>query len=163
MKNAVNKQTARILRQIINYIAKEPKRLDMGDWGNFLPPETKMVSGINYKRQPAPPCGTTGCVAGTCLLVTKAGLNFLNKECCFKKDAISNEYVVTFPDDTPNEAQRILGISDKQAAKLFYFQEWNSGEGWPKKFADRYKEAVTARGRFFATKARIEHFIKTGE
>lgn len=163
MKKAVSQKTEKVLRKIIAYLEEEPKRLEMGHWGIILPEGTVQVDGVEDQSQPAPPCGTVACVAGTCLLVSKTGIDFLKEYGAIKKQG-STEYI-HFPNSSPEKAASILGISEEKASSLFYFKNWPAGKanGWPFKFSKRYMKAKTPRGRFLATKARIENFIATGE
>lgn len=134
----------------------------MGRWGMIIPDNVDEIEGVDHALQSAPPCGTAACVAGTCLLVTKAGTDYLKENGAIKTRGLTD--FIHFPGSTMEKAAQILGISDERAASLFYFQEWNSdGGGWPKKFSQRYKRAVTPKGRFLATRDRLEHFIATGE
>lgn len=161
MKKAVSEKTEKILRKVLDYIKQEPRRLQMGVWGQILPEGTDTVEGADDANQPAPPCGTVACLAGTCLLVTKAGTDFLEQNGAVKTRG--NKHYVDFPPGTPEEAMRILGISESKAKKLFYFSEWSfEGGCWPVKYSKKYMEATTPKGRYLASKARVEHFIRTG-
>jgi len=167
MKRAVSVKTEKILRKVLDYIEQEPSRLEMGQWGYILPDDVKEVDGVGGNPQPSPPCGTIACLAGTCLLVTKAGNDFLQEHGAFKERGQTDW--VSFPDETPEKAAEILGLSEDRAKKLFFFQKWDHLDekgnpvGWQKEFSDRYEKATTPRGRFLATKARVEHFIATGK
>jgi len=160
-KNAVSKKTEKILMRMLDYIEKEPKRLDMNTWGEIY----SKGAEVDENEQELPPCKTVACLAGTCLLVTRAGLDFLRESYVTKEHANSyHEGNIDFPSHTPDKAEEILGITDAQAKNLFYFADWRSdGYGWPMKFVEQYNKAKTARGRFQVTKRRVLHFIKTGE
>jgi len=165
VKNAVSKKTEKVLMRVLRYLEEEPKRLEMGRWGEFLTEEDEETNGVGVgESQPLPPCKTVSCLGGTCLLVSKAGRDFLKENGCIKENAKTCS--VEFPGETVKVATKILGITDEQAENLFSFKEWSWGEdnpsGWPKKFSRRYEEAKTARGRFLATKARVLDFIRTG-
>lgn len=170
-KNAVSKKTERILLRMLDYIEQEPKRLEMGSWGAIYSKATKtkpIITSNTYHKVKLPPCKTTACIAGTCLLVTKIGQKFLRDNSISQKFLVNYEDgigdSVDFPDTTPDKARDILGISKKMADSLFYFGGWSfSGYSWPMEFEEQYRNAKTARGRFNATKRRVLHFIKTGE
>lgn len=157
----VPQKTEKVLRAVIAYLEQEPRRLEMGQWGIIIPNNVDEIEGIDHSSQPAPPCGTAACVAGTCLLVTKAGKDFLKDNGAVKTRGLTD--YIQFPGDTPEKAAQILGLSEERASSLFYFKGWSGMGGWPKKFSQRYKKAVTPRGRFLATRDRLEHFIATGE
>jgi hypothetical protein len=154
-KNAVSKKTERILLRILKYLEEEKDRLNMVHWGAFH--EDDQVAGVDHKMQPVPPCKITSCLGGTCLLVTKKGIQFL-KDYGFFEDKYDG-----FP-DAFDPAKKILGLTDQQAARLFFLKEHscNGGYGWPEKYSNMYKAAKTGKGRFKATKLRVLHFIKTG-
>lgn len=163
VNKAISEKTKRILLKVIDYIEQEPKRLDMSAWGTYFPKEWKKFAGVDEVLQPVPPCGTTACIGGTCLLVTKAGMNFLHKSGSVKEMAEQDECVIQFPSDSDEAAAKILGITEEQASRLFFFSEWRMGDpGWPARFVTRYKKAKSAKGRFNATRDRILHFINTG-
>lgn len=176
-KRAVSKHTEKILMRVLDYLEQEPKRLDMTRWGQIHPDGAETIEicpdgwdgGI---EQLLPPCKTTACLAGTVCLATKPGLKFLSDNNAIKPLEGTN-YTISFPDETPEVAAQILKISELGSNRLFHFKDWKEmydsktdqyvPVGWPKRFSNQYKKAKTPRGRFNATKARVLHFIQTGE
>lgn len=154
---AVSKKTEQILLRVLKYIEKEPRRLRMNSWGDIYGNEDKIFSDFNGINNKVPPCRTTACLGGTVLLITKKGKKFLDENMDEHEDA--TEY--HFPDNSPDIAADILGITEDQVQNLFYF---NGGgdTGWPIKYDVAYKRARTAKQKFKVTKARVLHFIKTG-
>jgi hypothetical protein len=62
------------------------------------------------------------------------------------------------------EAASLLGLTETEACRLFYFKGWDIFRpqlGWPDRFAEAYYHAKTPRQRAQATARRIEHFIRT--
>jgi len=162
----VSATTERLLMKVLAYIEKEPTRLNMNQWGNIIPKDTKEIEGVDCQMQPAPPCNTAACLAGTCLLTSKAGIDFLEQENYFKdKKPLVKRCTVVFPHDTPDIAKKILRITEDQANNLFYFKGWAKGDqvGWPEKYARMYRAAKTPKERFLATKLRVLHFIEKGK
>ncbi len=163
-KNVISKKTERMLMKVLAYIEAEPRRLEMGNWGEIFTKTDKKTVGLGGNIQKLPPCKTVACLAGTVLLTTKAGKTFLKDRYVTRSLAEKSDCSIDFPGDTNSMAKDILGLTTEQMQKLFYFEEWSDTEyGWPAIFVERYMKAKTARGRFGATKARVLHFIKTGE
>ena len=156
---SIKPKTVKILMGVLEYFAEETRRLNMSNWGQYLPD-----TSVKYSDS-LPPCGTRACLAGGVMLTTKSGLNYLAKNNMLKpKDTY---YIVEFYDNTPGLAAGILGLTTRQANKLFYFKGWNAGKtvGWQKKFSDAYdiaKNRGDHDGMFEATKARVFHYIETG-
>lgn len=158
-KKPLNKKAQSILQSVIKYIEKEKRRLNMSTWGEYNPNIAELDS----------PCGTTACLAGTVLLVTKRGRDHLKKNNFFKdvellkkeKNIGTNNYV-DFPGNTAEVASKILGITEEEADRLFFV---GFGEdpmfGWSEKDATDYREAKTAKERFKIFKRRVIKFIKT--
>lgn len=176
------KKQKEILTRVLDYIKENPDRLDMHDWGAFHPTcnvtlgETvltnKSAKTFHTGRgnvQPIPACGTTACLAGTVLLVTKQGKSFLKNVIEEGLESISvnpdNDNVIEFPYDTPEIASNILGLTDDQANRLFYFKEWEvkGDSGWPEELSKEYQKAKNGKERFAVLKKRIERFFNTGE
>lgn len=168
MTTKLKKRTVNLLRKVQAHILEEPKRLDMSDWGVAYATGTKTrIEGTTDKEVPVPACNTVGCVAGWSIFLGRPKLwKDLIKATAENKAIYDNED--TALDETLNspkyEAERILGITDEQGERLFFFKKWsfrNPLSGWPEKFSDAYKKAKTAKQRAKVTAARIDRFIDT--
>lgn len=183
MTNAVTKRQEEVLLRALKYIKEVPDRLDMRSWGTLHPTcgiSKKPTFTSGRKSQPVPPCGTTACMAGTVLLITKAGRQFI------KTDVLNLENLenlnkdrgvtLTFPWYTDKIAQNILKLTEKQAGDLFFFRKWkmtaivpNGNDdpkevrvGWPTQFSKAYNQAKNGKERYKALEARVKYFIRTG-
>jgi hypothetical protein len=135
----------RLLRKVAKHIAEEPRRLDMDVLTDIRDPK---------EDDRNPPCGTVGCIAGWSCLLTGMPR---------KKSWSPTRYW--------EHGQKLLGLTKEEGKRLFntpsdaVFEHERYGEDitmyWPLRFAKRYENAKTPRGRASATVARIEHFIKT--
>lgn len=171
MKNAVKARTKEILLRVLKYMKQEPDRINMHAWGSIVQDGQKDL-GLPKKHK-TPPCGTTACLAGSVLLVTKKGNEYLKREGLTKKDISEDTTYVYFPFETKEIAEKILGITDEQSQNLFLFKNMGAyhfdkdGEyvaaGWPTQFSAQYNKASTGAQRYQAVKDRVLHFIKTGE
>ena len=143
----------KLLRKVAKYIMEEPRRLNMGNWLR----SAKEVCYLSKSRRP--PCGTVACIAGTACIV--AGIAKLVPE--------GKKQVYRLPPDGPLAAQKVLGLTQEEACRLFLVDiEWGDGpfdgvEGhWPEQFAAVYSdEHNTPLKNAKIVVARIEHFIKT--
>lgn len=140
------KLNVKLLRQIIQKIKDEPRRLAMstwithrndGIWRDDKRGERLVIpDGLYGKKCPwhdFPPCGTAACIGGWAELIT-------NKKAGKKVFAI--------------ELLNILGISDSQVRNLF------SCDMWPEKYWLAYANAKTPKGKANAAIRYIEYFIK---
>lgn len=153
-------KTIRLLNEVADHILEEPKRLEMGTWGETFTEDSK----YSDDGDPIPSCRTQGCVAGWTI--------FLNRPRLWKqmlKGATDNGYSCDLNDSTdgsiPGQAIKILGITEEQGASLFYLKDWmvvGDGGGWPQKFTDAYNKAKSKKQKAKVTAARIRHFIKMG-
>ena len=132
-----------LLEKVKQHILEEPRRYDQGTWG-----------GVSDEA----PCGTRACIAGwTIHLGGRVGLETLQqgggKRSVFRS------------------AQRLLRLSDEEAQALFTGDPSPCGCGepscglneWPYRFARRYQNAKTARGRAGAAAAYLDWIIRTGK
>jgi len=135
MKNAVSKDTARLLRKVQKRILAEPRQFVMWSYFTSSIPNT-------------PNCGTAACIAGW----TIAESQKLNPQ-------QANNFVQDHGYDDHELAKKRLGITHRQANHLFY------DESWPAPFRDQYRKLPHNQRmrRARVAVARIEHFIKTGE
>lgn len=158
---AISEHTEKVLMNVLAYLEEEPRRLQMSVYGEILPTWCKTVRATmigSSKDQEAPPCGTVACLAGTILLTTDVGKDYLKKNNCVKEKP--NNYI-SFPSGTASIAQKIAGLGLSQAINLFYFPGWyNNYCGWPEEFANRYSHAGTPEERFKVTKERVLYFIE---
>lgn len=156
---SVSAKTANILYRVLAYMEKEKNRVDMYSWGRFCTtPTIETGNSIDgWRVQTSPPCRTTACIAGAVLLVTKPGRKILKDTGFFSGKA-------EFPYNSDDIAGDIAAIRPDRRPLLFYFDSWGmDGGGWPLQFEKKYKRAKTGAGRFAAVKARVLHFIRTGE
>jgi hypothetical protein len=90
-----------LVEKVKAYLREKPLRLNMGDW----------VARYEGPKEFEPPCKTVCCVAGAVVIVAgvvKDWLEYANNSGCV----------------AANDAQRLLGISQSDADKLFYTQHW---------------------------------------
>lgn len=97
------------------------------------------VSALDIDRS-VPNCGTAACIAGW----TYA----LSRRITPKTAALRNAY----PEE---EAAKLLGISERQAERLFLVDHW------PGKFYQQWQERPSLKIRARIAARRIDHFIKT--
>lgn len=121
-----------LLEQVKGTFLRHPKRLDMGFWvrsANDGLSDTALVKTLLED------CGTTGCIAGlACALGGEQELS----SCLI-----------------PSTAQKLLGLTDSEAVRLFYAHKW------PNKFALAYFVATEPAARAEIAASRIDHFIET--
>lgn len=123
----------RLLRKVKRHILEEPKRLDMGTWGE------------SSRRSP---CGTVGCIAGWGMVLSqKHPERFIGEE---NADALA-ELLGSWTEDPGASA---LGITTEQARRLFYVDQW------PEHFRKGYGRLAKQK-KAERVAERIEHFIKT--
>jgi hypothetical protein len=179
----LKKNTIKLLRKIQQQIMAEPKRIDMHDFVEVFAPEVKInLQGTEGSPEglPIPPCGTQACVAGWACLIGDPNLEKELKR-VLVEDSITfvNERHLALEETIQDKAVKILGITEAQGVRLFFFKDWGNFEedefgytlhdknfepieaGWPEKFSKRYEKSKTAKGRAKATFDRIEHFIAT--
>lgn len=108
----------------------------------------------------APLCGTQACIAGETIL--NAGLAFIPKGGGFTLTAEAKAIAARESRfDEEVVARRLLGLTDEQARRLFYFTRMGQGFGWPKHLEAAYEACTTATGRALIGAQRIELFIQT--
>ena len=129
-----------LLEKVKEMILANPENLSLDTW----------CQGRLKADNPTYNCGSTACIAGHIVLITRGEL--------------SQEDAFTFGDYIENPvfmfARLELGISQEKAAALFL--EWE----WPMKF----RNAISRCARFCDSKIyaqvvadRIDHFIENGE
>lgn len=117
-----------LLNIIKKQILAEPRQFNMGNYfSGILPDGTEPAN-----------CGTAACIAGWAMAKASAS----NPKDARKLDV-----------DRNNHAAMLLGITEQQAGRLFYEDEW------PKQFQSTSRSGLKLRARRAA--ARINHFIKT--
>jgi hypothetical protein len=143
------KRNIKLLKQVRDAILKYPDQFEMRTW----------FSNLNEVEMPASRCGTAACIAGWAVTLD-------NKD--FKgKPSLACDWI----DDDDRDvgvlglAQKVLGITKKQAINLFL------DENWPRKFRneygclinENYEGKVTTKQFAEVAARRINHFIKTGK
>lgn len=126
-----------LLLEVKKTILAEPKRLNMRKWLDVV------RSGKGN-----PSCGTVACIAGWAMVLSSP------RRKSFKKTAntvIDEQSFLGMEID----AQEKLGITDSQAQRLFYT------DNWPMKFWQAYEVASGPVEQAQAAADRIDHFIKT--
>jgi hypothetical protein len=158
----ISAKTQTKMAKVFKELDREPKKFDMWTWGiavnkdtllqllasdelvySDIEDEIKRLAKIN------PPCGTVDCLAGQ-TLVTLGG---------FKPNLkIGKRGYYEFPDNTPEKALKLLGLSEDQAALLFY------PDNWPYKFEQALDKLESGTKEYLAVaKKRWQHMIETGE
>jgi hypothetical protein len=121
----------KLLMKVKQHILEEPNRLLMSDVYIQGIPGNDFFSDHGNQQKFAK-CGTAACIAGwTCLLADPNG-------------------EVSMPN-----AETLLGISERQATRLFLTCEW------PERFRLPYSMAKSVKKRAELAGARIDHFAKT--
>jgi hypothetical protein len=132
-----------LLRKVQRSLKKEPRRLDMD-----------VPIAVAKPWRGGPPCGTTACIAGEALILSRGG--------GFRQAAmkVMAHLAVVDPyggwDAIEFAAIKKLRLTKEQAQRLFH------DERWPDEFYYAYENATTARKRASITIRRIDHFIATG-
>ena len=151
-------ETVKLLRKIKAHILAEPKRLNMSEFAQ------------HREGSKAPACKTTGCIAGWACLVTVDPEKLANLT-----PQHSEVWGPIYPTELIGKlagvrggnfaaaAKRRLGITQKQASALFFFEDMmHEGYYWPIEYSYRYQNANNDKERAKVTAERIEHFIATG-
>lgn len=101
-------------------------------------------------RDQQPPCGTVGCIAGNVCLMEGYVLDKAPQETVHKKGERRHFEI-------SDVAQKILGLSDRQAANLFSY----ATDGWSHRASQLYFESGTVEGRAQAAAMAIDDLIAT--
>ena len=133
-----------IRRKLIPFILREHGRgFAMSTWCDIdLPVGEEVVEDGVLRRVPV--CGTAACIGGS--------VNFIQNA--------SNLSM-------PVKAGRTLGLTDKQAAGLFYYWEpdyqmnTTRSHCWPYRFAKRFERARTAWGKARVAVALLKEVMRT--
>lgn len=161
MNKPLNKKAQSILKSVLKYIEKEKRRFNMNTWG--------IIYSKNSLEQNLPPCRTTACLAGTVLLVTRRGKDFLRetiKTAAQKEDDLygGTSYFcnsTSFPSGTFDTARKILNLTVIEAERLFFLPKHERDFGWDDNLAKKYEEATTPEAKFKVLKTRVAKFCKT--
>ena len=164
---SVTQETEDILHKLQDYIREEPRRFDLGLWGGVVDPnsfddpeflaneEYRSPEAYDFLKRQRPPCGAVGCIAGNVLIMTGK---------IKPKEHFNGIRVYGFDYNTPYHAQRVLRLSNEQAARLFYLKSWGRVTGWPNEFEEELKQYDPGTKEYVdVTCRRIDHFIETGE
>ena len=131
----------RLLRRIAKVIQEKPREFDMGYWHidttiDWFQGEHDALCGLPKDKRIS--CTTTHCIAGWAQVLSP------KRNCRLPADS---------------DAQRLLGLTNEEADRLFHVDGGGTTLGWPRKFRGRgtniWKPTVKQAA------ARIEHFIKT--
>jgi hypothetical protein len=153
----------KLLRAVKRMILEEPRRLNMAHFAAMFTKEDRPEQYVSRheSHQPTleerPPCGAVMCVAGHTILADERERGIFRKR-------FTRTVVHRINNAAHGEAQRLLGLTETEAHRLFYFKGWDIFSpqvGWPDQFAEAYYRAKTPRQRAQATARRIEHFIRT--
>lgn len=133
----------KLLLKVRGAILAEPEKFRMEWW---------------FQEEPKSPCGTSACIAGHVLAISrnwktlKRGVKFYKQS---EHPDYDKENEIT--DEIRSIAVRELGLSDydHNIDNLFV------STVWPYEFRDRYHNARTAKQRAKVAADRIDHFIAT--
>lgn len=162
-----------LLRQVQKTMM-DTGRVDMGNWIEKTSPKADKAKNNPNDHW----CGTTGCIAGWAMVLSpqvkldkfgniktltgelreKVLETMTQKSWC--RDATKEQIEGWIDAADAETGQVLLDLSDDEAQRLFYT------ENWPAKFEDAYNQAAregSGCGMVKATVARIDHFIETGE
>ena len=117
----------RLLRKIAKVIQEKPREFSIVTWHRNKSVGFDKAILYEVPEEKRVSCRTTHCIAGWAQVLSP------DHNC---------------HEAAPDDAQRLLGITDYEASRLFY------GYNWPKGFGGLRANAKQAA-------ARIEHFIKT--
>lgn len=143
---SVSPTTATKLRKLLRVI--QPEHFNMGYW--FFTKEGSLRDDLDYWKKleaATPSCKTAGCLGGWCAVVFPPTP---------KQERTQ---------DVADYAQKTLGLTQEQRKVLFFVTDW------PDPYADLYdrvteacvEDPSLAGARLEITKARVEHFIRTGK
>lgn len=128
-----------LLRKVQKFLLAEPRRFDMEE-GIVLSMDAENILEN-------PPCGTACCIAGATYIVASK---------IKKPERMRVDWC-----EVKSRAELSLGISDKQAASLFYIPSIHSTiRGWAPEFEKAYLKAKTPLQRAKVGVAVIEDFIR---
>ncbi len=126
------------LRKIAKHILEQPRRMDMGNW---------YCTGDSAKDEygsHTPKCGTVGCIAGW-------AVQLYGDKALLEEAAAPYSEGVNFSD----EAQRLLGLTARQAGELFL------PGYWPEEFREQLDDYSQGTKRYAKVVAdRIEDFAR---
>lgn len=129
----------KLLRKVKARILAEPAQFAMSD---LYQRAGAINTDVDLPRTSIPNCGTAACIAGwTCSIAREMTPRDVDDGGPFGRDA--------------NAAEAKLDIDCGQGARLFFVY------GWPKRFAFRWRNCKTLRGRARVAADRIEHFIRS--
>lgn len=141
-------ETIKVLRKVRKAILANPKEFVMSDWIEDVKKGEVITDYLPHDQEAhfkAPACGTTACIGGHALLVTKKGRSFL------KFDGNRVDYSGV---DVASAARDVLDINEDQSSELFYTGDW------PDIFQDAFAHTHSAKERVTVAANRIESFIE---
>lgn len=144
----------KVLRQIQKRLIKQSQdqkhcRFNMNHFIQSTP--------LAFRTTEQPVCGTQACIAGeTLILAGKAKYSRKLKSYVFP-ETHGNGIAST----EHKTAQKILGLTNEEANRLFYFAGWQNSIGWPNDLAAAYQNAESGMESALIGAARIERFIRT--
>ncbi len=104
MKSKLPKFNVKLLRRVVKHIMAEPLRLNMDNYAMDFPKSMSQEDPDLY-----PKCGTQGCIAGWAVMLTDTKTRKQRHELACE----------TSPDEFFNRAQKLLGLTDGEAGRLF--------------------------------------------
>ena len=159
----VKKKTAKVLRAAVAALEQHPEKFDMHDWFKFGPKRLKPKDDKDF-------CGTACCLAGQIILNDRIEKDDKFRDKLYEYGEVQGDCIELFPKkisikigkndldyDFGGAAAVIAGIDDVDALALFHCGHW------PEPFFTQYQETKKSKQRVKLLKARIEHFIETGE
>lgn len=148
-----------LLRRLAETVRLDPESFDMGEWVRSTRGREAVAKAAEH------PCFTEACIAGWTVFLDRGSLMDIG------------------PWQIATEAQRLLGITENQAARLFYAghytpqEEWSdeywtqededdyAEMHWPRKFSTEYRWRPKSREDHIhnaqVASDRINHFINT--
>jgi len=164
MSKFVSQKAIKKVNKVFLALTKQPKKFNMSYWATavkdykLLPILIRENVARGYfgkarelkaLKNQAPPCGTIACLAGQALITLgKMQPTVDNDKAVYSFNHLS----------VPEEAAKLLGISEDAADKLFF------PDYWPRKF--RYalkKQKAGTKGYLNVAKRRFAHLVKTGQ
>lgn len=154
----VNRKNMIALKTRLEQLLDSPEsaQFNMRVFGEVYDP-----SGIDVLKDYPPVCNTQACLAGETVLALGVA-----RISTFGGIILDGEDVRrSYGSHIQSKATELLGLTDLQRKKLFYFKAWTAcdgnGNGWPEYFENAYTAAKTPQGRLYWAIRRVEHFLKT--
>lgn len=147
-KRNLSNTTVHRLNVIMRNMLKYPEQVKMETW----------FSGTNSVGEPAPRCGTAGCIGGwgIALFAKRKKMNLKQASRLAEREWFTTEW---------HHAAMALGLKtsvmERNEEESGRCNRLFSTSHWPGKLAKAYNRSRTAKGAARAVVNRIKHFIKT--